>query len=106
MKAGPIDEKYINIIIRETLTALGYLHKQGIIHRDIKGESSPHLVRGSTDGFLFLLCSCKYSGWTGWSCATLRFWSFRPDCWEEWQEEYVCRNSAMDGSRSFVWGVI
>jgi len=37
MKAGPIDEKYINIIIRETLTALGYLHKQGIIHRDIKG---------------------------------------------------------------------
>jgi len=41
MKAGPIDEKYINIIIRETLTALGYLHKHGIIHRDIKGLSCP-----------------------------------------------------------------
>ncbi|PWW72163.1 Pkinase-domain-containing protein [Tuber magnatum] len=39
MKAGPIDEKFINIIIRETLTALGYLHKQGIIHRDIKAAN-------------------------------------------------------------------
>ncbi|KAG0635204.1 kinase-like domain-containing protein [Tuber brumale] len=39
MKAGPIDEKYINIIIRETLTALGYLHKHGIIHRDIKAAN-------------------------------------------------------------------
>lgn len=39
MKAGAIDEKYITIIVRETLTALGYLHKQGIIHRDIKGKS-------------------------------------------------------------------
>lgn len=48
MKAGPVDEKYINIIIRETLTALGYLHKQGIIHRDIKGLScSPFWHRSS-----------------------------------------------------------
>ncbi|KAI5847331.1 kinase-like domain-containing protein [Morchella snyderi] len=39
MKAGPIDEKYITIIVRETLTALGYLHKQGIIHRDIKAAN-------------------------------------------------------------------
>ncbi|RPA90135.1 Pkinase-domain-containing protein [Choiromyces venosus 120613-1] len=39
MKAGPIDEKYINVIVRETLTALGYLHRQGIIHRDIKAAN-------------------------------------------------------------------
>ncbi|KAH0609100.1 uncharacterized protein H6S33_001328 [Morchella sextelata] len=39
MKAGPVDEKYITIIVRETLTALGYLHKQGIIHRDIKAAN-------------------------------------------------------------------
>lgn len=46
MKAGPIDEKYITIIVRETLTALGYLHKQGIIHRDIKGKSHQKSLDG------------------------------------------------------------
>jgi protein-serine/threonine kinase len=40
MKAGPIEEKYIAVVIRETLTALQYLHSQGIIHRDIKGRVS------------------------------------------------------------------
>lgn len=39
MKAGPIDEKYINIVIRETLRALEFLHENGIIHRDIKAAN-------------------------------------------------------------------
>ncbi|KAI5800523.1 kinase-like domain-containing protein [Pyronema domesticum] len=39
MKAGPIEEKYIAIVIRETLMALVYLHAQGIIHRDIKAAN-------------------------------------------------------------------
>ncbi|KAI5798996.1 kinase-like domain-containing protein [Geopyxis carbonaria] len=39
MKAGPIAEKFICIVVRETLTALGYLHKNGIIHRDIKAAN-------------------------------------------------------------------
>lgn len=39
MKSGPIQEKYIVLIVRETLTALTYLHKQGIIHRDIKAAN-------------------------------------------------------------------
>lgn len=38
MKSGPIAEKYTVLIVRETLVALAYLHKAGIIHRDIKGE--------------------------------------------------------------------
>lgn len=52
MKAGPIDEKYITIIVRETLTALGYLHKQGIIHRDIKGTDRHCSVLGCGCGWV------------------------------------------------------
>lgn len=35
--SGGIDEKYIALITREMCCALIYLHKRGIIHRDIKG---------------------------------------------------------------------
>jgi serine/threonine protein kinase len=39
MKAGPISEKYACIIVRESLIALSFLHKSGIIHRDIKAAN-------------------------------------------------------------------
>ena len=37
MKAGPIDEVYIAIVLREILRGLDYLHSEGKLHRDIKG---------------------------------------------------------------------
>jgi protein-serine/threonine kinase len=38
MKAGRIGEKYLTIIVRETLSALAFIHKFGVIHRDVKGK--------------------------------------------------------------------
>jgi len=39
-KAGRLDERYITVITREVLIALAYIHKNGIIHRDVKGSSA------------------------------------------------------------------
>ncbi|PWN92518.1 kinase-like protein, partial [Acaromyces ingoldii] len=51
MNAGPIQEKYACVIVRESLVALAYLHKSGIIHRDIKAANILLTVTGKV-----LLC--------------------------------------------------
>jgi len=38
MKPGVFREEYIAIIVRELLKGLEYLHQEGKLHRDIKGE--------------------------------------------------------------------
>lgn len=40
MKPGVFREEYIAIIVRELLRGLDYLHTEGKLHRDIKGESA------------------------------------------------------------------
>lgn len=39
MKPGVFKEEYIAIILRELLKGLEYLHNEGKLHRDIKGDS-------------------------------------------------------------------
>ncbi|KAJ7078944.1 Pkinase-domain-containing protein [Mycena belliarum] len=38
-KDGCLEEKYVSVMIREVLTALSYLHKVPVIHRDIKAAN-------------------------------------------------------------------
>jgi serine/threonine protein kinase len=38
MKAGKFEESHIQIILREVLKGLDYLHSEMKLHRDIKGE--------------------------------------------------------------------
>lgn len=36
-KTGALEERHAVVIVRELLVALSFLHKSGVIHRDIKG---------------------------------------------------------------------
>lgn len=47
MKPGRFREDYIAIVLRELLRGLEYLHGEGKLHRDIKGQYSLNI-------FLFL----------------------------------------------------
>jgi serine/threonine protein kinase len=55
MRPGPIPEKYISLITKDVSMALIYLHKSGLIHRDIKGKVDIiklHYVMGDSCEYL------------------------------------------------------
>lgn len=55
MKPGVFREEYIAIIVRELLRGLDYLHTEGKLHRDIKGQLlSPRWFKHSYTTFLQL----------------------------------------------------
>lgn len=39
LKPGKIEERYVGVIVREVLIALQYIHRQNVIHRDIKAAN-------------------------------------------------------------------
>ena len=39
LRPGRIEEKYLGVILREILVALSFIHKDNIIHRDIKAAN-------------------------------------------------------------------
>jgi serine/threonine-protein kinase 24/25/MST4 len=45
MKAGKFEESHIQIILREVLKGLDYLHSEMKLHRDIKGEKHKHYLK-------------------------------------------------------------
>ena len=44
MKAGKFEESHIQIILREVLKGLDYLHSEMKLHRDIKGIHT-HIIK-------------------------------------------------------------
>jgi serine/threonine protein kinase len=67
MKSGVIEEKFISIVIREMLIALNYIHKQDIIHRDIKGQFFIQFQTSNTYSYF----SCEYFINRSWTSSTL-----------------------------------
>lgn len=99
-RAQPLKELHICLVIREVLLALAFLHKNGVIHRDIKG----------TFAFFFLLllpctlptslCSRQHPPHhPASSHSTLRLWRRRTPSILHLQTVHFCRHTLLDGPR-------
>lgn len=99
MKSGPIEEKYIVLILREVLVALSFLHRQAIIHRDVKGPS--HSLSATPPWLTLFIAersSRQHSSHPIRQNPALRF---RRRCSSSNQQQalHFHRHTALDGSR-------
>lgn len=104
MKPGVFREEYIAIIVRELLKGLDYLHMEGKLHRDIKGEPFMILDRlGLIDLKLVMThFSCKYFAISDGRCEAGRLWGIRSALWNfVSKEEYLCWDTVLDVPRSY-----
>jgi serine/threonine protein kinase len=103
MKPGLIPEDYITIIIRELLMGLEYLHGDNKLHRDIKGMKNSMHFAGCCR--LMHTLSCQHPSRGQRTGQTSRLWSLWTAVADHDEEEYVCWNPFLDGTRSnqAVW---
>ncbi|KAH8556814.1 Pkinase-domain-containing protein [Umbelopsis sp. PMI_123] len=94
MKAGKIEERYIAVIAREVLLALRYLHKNNIIHRDIKAANILLTDEGNIQ-----LCDFGVAGQT--SMNNLKRNSFVGTPY--WMAPEVIREGALYDFKADIW---
>ncbi|CAO3624315.1 unnamed protein product [Cunninghamella blakesleeana] len=96
MEAGVIEEKYISIIVREILLALSYLHKNMIIHRDIKAAN----ILLTSDGNV-QLCDFGVAGQTSVNHMKRSTFVGTP----YWMAPEVIREGALYDYKADIWSL-
>lgn len=103
-RAQPLKELHICLVVREVLLALAFLHKNGVIHRDIKGTLFFSFI------FSLIFNSCTFCQPSCYSRQhpphhpappyfALRLWRRRITSILHLQTVHFCRHTLLDGPR-------
>ena len=97
---GVIEERYVVLIVRETLTALAFLHASNVIHRDIKGANILVDNKGGIKISDFGISKKVEDSELSFSNANLYYMSnchARPDAWFACAPSLTTRLRVLDG---------